>query len=202
MHLCKKKNIFKHIAKTKNISLPIFIIIWFPSSFKHWNPLWVLLIKVLIFCNLKSSNKVNKKVCAVYDCICKYLSFHEQSAKLQGLGNSWRTKLVFRFFCVFCYNLYLSNFVELLDWLRNKYSKNFCDILYSSKLFLPLLNTPCSACYKKKQMCTGWEVLFMYSFSGNCAASIPIFTFMCLWAIYIVPGLVHIFPPAEEADRL
>ncbi len=41
---------------------------------------------------------------------------------------------------------------------------------------------------------------FIYSFSGNCAASAPISTFMCLWAIYIFPGLVHIFPPAEKAD--
>ncbi len=38
------------------------------------------------------------------------------------------------------------------------------------------------------------------SFSGNSAASAPIFTFMCLWAIYIFPGSVHIFPPAEKAD--
>ncbi len=41
---------------------------------------------------------------------------------------------------------------------------------------------------------------FIYSFFGNCATSAPISTFMCLWAIYIFPGSVHIFPPAEKAD--
>ncbi len=47
---------------------------------------------------------------------------------------------------------------------------------------------------------TAKAIPFIDSFSGNSAASGPIFTFMCLWAIYVFPGSVHIFPPAEKAD--
>ncbi len=48
---------------------------------------------------------------------------------------------------------------------------------------------------------TATAIPFIYSFSGNSAtSSAPISTFMCLWAIYIFPGSVYIFPPAEQAD--
>jgi hypothetical protein len=50
--------------------------------------------------------------------------------------------------------------------------------------------------------CTATAVPFKYSFSGKSAASAPISTLMCLWAIYVFPGSVHIFPPAEKADPL
>ncbi len=47
---------------------------------------------------------------------------------------------------------------------------------------------------------TATAIPLIYSFSGNSAASAPISTFMCLWAIYIDPGAVFTFPPAEKAD--
>jgi hypothetical protein len=47
---------------------------------------------------------------------------------------------------------------------------------------------------------TATAIPFIYSFSGNSAASAPNSTFICLWAIYIFPESVHIFPPAGTAD--
>ncbi len=52
----------------------------------------------------------------------------------------------------------------------------------------------------KVSACTATAIPFIYSFSGNSAASAPISTFTCLWVIYIFPESVHIFPPAEKAD--
>ncbi len=40
---------------------------------------------------------------------------------------------------------------------------------------------------------TATKIPLMYSFSGNCLASFTVSTFICLWAIYIFPGSVHLF---------
>ncbi len=45
--------------------------------------------------------------------------------------------------------------------------------------------------FSSQVSCTATKISFIYSFSGNSAASAPISTFMCLWAIYIVPGSVY-----------
>ena len=56
------------------------------------------------------------------------------------------------------------------------------------------LGNPSSACIKWHMTHTAAKIPFMYSKKRNYGASVPISTFIiCLWAIYIFPGSVHIF---------
>ncbi len=54
-------------------------------------------------------------------------------------------------------------------------------------------NPPDKKKARKSELSTSTKIPFMSSFYGNCVASFPISTFMCLWAIYIFPPSVCLF---------
>ncbi len=93
-----------------------------------------------------------------------------------------------------------STFVYTAPKIRNKYSQNetarpLSQFLHSctvsvSDLYIPMISL--AYCIADRP-CAATKIPFMYSFSGNCAAAVPISIFMCLRANYIFPGLVRIF---------
>jgi hypothetical protein len=87
---------------------------------------------------------------------------------------------------------------EFICWFRNRWKNEqtffMVKVIYRQKV------NELDAFQPGNVFCTATAIPIIYSFLGNCVASAPVSTFMCLRAIYMFPGSVHIFPPAEKAD--
>ncbi len=151
-----------------------------------WGKFYFIFYQCIRFCELfreygctmySKNNKGNFFVV----CIPKIPTPSDGKVCCKGLGKSFfQSSVLYEFYINYCKH----SSQELPHKQNSKILNYIVFFLYTSYLVLSDR--------------TATKISFMYSFSGNCAASVPIPYFcVCERFISIFPRSVHIFPAAE-----